>query len=122
LEASKEIYLKQNFEGKGAWAERLSRCTAQPALPLPLEFEALSHLPEAIAAPSEWHAGWLLEVSPSPLLVPAIGQLGQGPSVALPAPLMARLGAGPLYLRLGPALAEAPDARLYVSANAAASG
>jgi GT2 family glycosyltransferase len=31
MEASKEIYLKQHFEGKGAWAERLSRCTAQPA-------------------------------------------------------------------------------------------
>lgn len=122
MEASKEIYLKQHFAGKGAWAERLSRCTAQPARPQPLEYEALSHLPEAIAVPSEWHVGWLLEVSPSPLLVPAIGQLGQGPTVALPAQLLARLGAGPLYLRLGPALAQAPDARLYVSANASASG
>ena len=122
MEASKEIYLKQHFEGKGAWAERLSRCTAQPARRQPLQYEALSHLPEAIAVPSEWYAGWLLEVSPSPLLVPAIGQLGQGPSVALPAPLMARLGAGPLYLRLGPAFADAPDARLYVSENSAACG
>ena len=122
MEASKEIYLQQHFAGKGAWAERLSRCTAQPARPQPLEYEALSHLPEAIVVPSEWHAGWLLEVSPSPLLVPAIGQMGRGPTVALPAPLLARLGAGPLYLRLGPALAVAPDARLYVSTNAAASG
>ena len=119
MEESKSTFLKQHFEGRGDWERRLMYCTAQPARPHSLDYVPLPHLPMGLDVPSHWQSGWLLEVSPSPLLIPAIGQLGEGPSAPLPAPLMARLGTGPLYLRLGPALAEAPDATLYVIENAA---
>lgn len=107
MEVSKAIYLQKNFEGKGDWSQRLDRCTNQPGHALPLEQTKLNTLPAALDVPPPIRGNWLLEVSPSPLMVPAIGHLGHGNSVALPASLLSRLGNGPAYFRLGAAHVDA---------------
>lgn len=115
MEASRAIYLRKNFEGQGNWARRLERCNQRPGHALPLEQTALQNLPSVLKVPHALRDSWLLEVSPSPLMVPAIGRLGHGASLALPLSLLARLGKGPAYFRLGPALTDTPPAMQFVS-------
>ena len=101
MEKSKEIYLDKHFE-HGEWRNRLNACAdAQPALSNPLNAQRLEPGTLAMEVPARWQAQWLLEVSPSPLMVPAIGRWGCGPSAELPPHLMRRFGVGPVYVRLG---------------------
>lgn len=52
--------------------------------------------------PPAWQPAWLLEVSPSPLFVPALGLRGCGPLADLGASVWSNLAAGDYFARLGP--------------------
>lgn len=54
-----------------------------------------------LSVPFELHAGWLLEFSPAPSFVPAMGCFGLGARATLPRSLAARFQGQDCYLRLG---------------------
>lgn len=105
MEQSKAVFLAKHFTQRNHWQTRLAlRVGPQPALDNPLNAQSLATSTTSLEVPAAWQGRWLLEVSPSPLLIPAIGHLGSGPTAPLPMQLLHRLGAGPTYLRLGPAM------------------
>ena len=105
MEQSKAVFLAKHFTRRNHWQTRLSlRVGQQPALSNPLDAQSMPFTATCLSVPTAWQERWLLEVSPSPLLIPAIGHLGSGPTAQLPMHLIDRLGAGPIYLRLGPAM------------------
>lgn len=122
METSKHIYLQRHFDGRGAWARRLALCVQQPAGTQPLAGTTLTKRPEALAVPRAWQDNWLLEVSPSPMLIPSIGRPGRGPECPLPRALLARLGTGPIYLRLGATRPDALAPLVFVSPGVEAAG
>lgn len=99
MERAKHQYIERHFEGKGQWAERLQRAKSLTALDVPL-VEARLQANMTWPVPDEMQRGWVLEVSPSPLLVPAIAHVGQGPLARLPAALRLRMGPGPVFGRV----------------------
>lgn len=102
MEKSKQIYIDKHFAGRGAWQQRMTRCMQAPPLAAPLDCQEHDKSSPVLDVPLEWQDGWLLEISPSALLIPALGCLGRGPTAEIPAHLMERLGGGPVYARIGP--------------------
>lgn len=102
MEKSKQIYIDKHFAGRGAWQQRTARCMEAAPLAAPLECQEHEKRNPVMEVPAAWQNGWLLEMSPSALLIPAVGCLGSGPQAAIPAHLMERLGTGPVYVRIGP--------------------
>lgn len=105
MEKSKRIYIDKHFMGRGTWQQRLERCTSEMPLAEPLSVQFHDSARMALEIPAPWQACWLLEISPSPLLIPALGCLGSGPTAEIPPHLMERLGSGTLYARIGPGAA-----------------
>ena len=104
MEQSTAVFLAKHFTQRNHWQTRLAlRVGQQLAINNPLDAQKMASTTE-LSVPAAWHGRWLLELSPSPLLIPSIGHLGSGPTAPLPMHLMHRLGAGPIYLRLGPAV------------------
>lgn len=66
-----------------------------------------------LTVPEAWQADWLLEFSPSPLLVPAMGHFGQGAEAKLPLALARRFSDMPAFIRLGPGDTCTLDAAQY---------
>jgi len=102
MEKSKQIYIDKHFAGRGAWQQRMARCMQAAPLAAPLGCEQHDRNRPVLDVPAAWHDAWLLELSPSALLIPAVGCLGSGPQAEIPRHLVERLGAGPLYARIGP--------------------
>lgn len=102
MEKSKQIYLDKHFSGRGAWQQRTARCLQAAPLAAPLECGERDKSRPVLDVPAPWQGGWLLELSPSALLIPAIGCLGSGPQAEIPPHLIERLGTGPLHARIGP--------------------
>ena len=107
MEKSKQIYLKKHFTGRGTWQQRLERCASKTPLAEPLDIQLRDYATTTLTLeiPPPWQASWLLEISPSPLLIPAVGCLGRGITAQVPLHLMERLGLGCLYARIGPGAA-----------------
>jgi hypothetical protein len=61
--------------------------------------------------PEAWALGWLLEASPSPLLIPSAGHMGKGSKAFVSEALLSKMSFAPevgdklnaVYIRLGPA-------------------
>lgn len=103
MEESKKIYLDKHFRDSAQWESRMNaRIATRPAFGNPLNAVPLESGTPGLEVPISLQSQWLLEVSPSPLLIPAIGHIGKGPRARLPSDLMQRLGSGPIYVRLGP--------------------
>jgi len=102
MEKSKQIFIDKHFAGRGAWQQRIARCMQTAPLAAPLGCQEHDKRNPVLEVPAAWQNGWLLEMSPSALLIPAVGYLGSGSQAAIPPHLIERLGAGPLYARLGP--------------------
>lgn len=102
MEKSKQIYIDKHFAGRGAWQQRMARGMQRPPLAAPLAWQEHDKACPVLDVPAAWQGGWLLELSPSALLIPAVGWLGSGPQAEIPPHLIARLGTGPLYARIGP--------------------
>jgi GT2 family glycosyltransferase len=117
MEASKAHYFERHFNGRGQWQRRLAALTAQSkgALDNPLGASdvALTGEDWSVKVPQAWADAWLLEASPSPLLIPSVGQLGSGQTATVTKELLSRMSFAPegsqqrtaVYVRLGPAKA-----------------
>ncbi|MDE2260345.1 MAG: glycosyltransferase [Betaproteobacteria bacterium] len=94
-------YEKKHFQPNGLarWLRKLFP-ESRPAAPFPLLKPCYGTVTFFI--PPAWTHQWLLEVSPNPDFVPAIGQIGRGGQTALPAPLRERFSGGVYYARLTP--------------------
>lgn len=112
MEASQGIYLEKHFHSQSLWQARRARLAARrPVLENPLNAQILESGQRFLDVPRPWQSRWLLELSPSPLMIPAIGHLGSGPLARLPLELLKRFRDCPAYLRIGP-VEKARDGRL----------
>ena len=103
MEKSRGLYFSKNFAGRGQWENRLKQASLQGGLDNPLNADVLKRGAPAIAVPEQWQEAWVLEASPSPLLIPALGQIGSGATANIDWHLMRRMGEhGRIHLRLGP--------------------
>jgi len=96
-------YAAKHFSTRG-WRlfERSLRRLPVPA-PAPADPVILRDAGQAIeiVVPEALWTGWVLEYSPAPSFVPAIGHFGTGPVARLPAMLAARFSGRDFFLRLG---------------------
>lgn len=101
MEQSKQHYLATHFRGRGAWERRLQTLQARQLPDDGFAFEVLPLSLEHLPVPTAWQDGWVLELSPSPLLIPPVARLGRGPVAWVSLQdLSRRLGGHRLYLRL----------------------
>lgn len=101
------VYFGKHYPPPDRWQQRAARLAAQPwAQPLLGPASTLTAAAEAWSP--EWTTGWLCELSPSPLMIPATGCFGHGPlpGAALAArhlhEIQSRFPGAPLYGRIGP--------------------
>lgn len=103
MEASQVIYLEKHFHSQRLWQARRTRLAARrPPLENPLNAQVLESGQRFLDVPRPWQSRWLLELSPSPLMIPTIGHLGSGPIARLPLELLKRFRDCPAYVRIGP--------------------
>lgn len=113
MEKSKHAYIHKHFSGCGTWEQRIERCTKHPPLQAPIQFQKGSKFHPWIQIPEQWQASWLLEISPSPLLIPSIGFISSGPQAHIPDILIQRLGGEDFYVRVGPARQTTEALRVF---------
>lgn len=105
-ESARRYFDKYRASG-GVWDLKTASCLAQPVLSAPLgTVQALSA--NGMAVPTAWQSGWLLELSLSPLLSPAIGHQGQGAWANVAADLLGHFEGATVIGRLGPMDADFP--------------
>lgn len=117
MEKSKEIYMARHFYGQGQWEKRMQRSLQRPPQANPLGNAERSKHPNVLDVPAEWQKKWLLEISPSALMIPSLGHIGSGPRAEIADHLLARLGNGPAYARIGPIDSAAQDVPLVLRLN-----
>lgn len=111
------VYFSKYGGGANPWRDKasrlLNRMVLHPLLGDPKVFPR-----SGLVVPTSWELGWLLELSPSPLISPAIGLLGDGATVAFPGEVLANFEGAPVYARLGPAVpSRATDNCWYFEFN-----
>lgn len=105
------IYRAKHLKGRLSTriAEFIERHAA-PGLPTPPELQPIAGEAIHIPVPTALQSAWLLEVSPAPDLVPAMGCIGQGLHAEIPAKCWQRFTGGRYFIRLGSAtLHNAPQ-------------
>jgi hypothetical protein len=101
MRAGQHQYFQKHFPDS-----RLSRWSAwlrkrKPFLSLPASRDlGLCRSSPVFPPPSGPHAEWLLELSPQPLLIPAMYYFGNNNSYQIPEELWNRLGAGQYWARI----------------------
>ncbi|MGX2039212.1 GNAT family N-acetyltransferase [Methylocaldum sp. MU1018] len=100
---SRRYYFYKHF-ARSPWPglrRRLER--RRPAWRLP-DCESLGEVadPVEFTVPREWRAGWVLEISPHPLFVPAAYRSGEGSTCRIPPEVWTLLGKGDYWARLQP--------------------
>lgn len=92
------IYFNKHYPNDQGWLHK-SRTMNTPLLP----HTARPWQPgrAALPVPPEWQTGWVLELSPSPLIQPAIGMVGTGKQASVTAEVLACFEGAPVYGRLG---------------------
>lgn len=97
MAAAAPLYFSRNFPGS-RWLEKAAALTTLP--PSWPEFVPVSD--RRFQVPAELEKGWVLELSPSPLLFPAVAHFGQGPELEVDASVLAAFGNSGVFARLGP--------------------
>ena len=91
-----QIYFHKHYP-HDRWLHKAHQTTiSTPVLPLAWQPGQAS-----LAVPSHWQAGWVLELSPSPLLQPAIGMAGTGAWANVATQVLSCFEGAPAYARLG---------------------
>ena len=94
------VYFDKHQGATNRWQEKSARMAPLPSLrPLLEEYRVFPC--EGLVVPKEWESGWLLELSPSPLLSPSIGRLGAGSRVDFPHEALASFEGAIVFGRLG---------------------
>lgn len=98
MHAGGRVYFGKHYaRGPGlAWLERADAVAVTP----PGMFPGCVLETPWVDVPPAWQAGWLLELSPSPLLQPAIGLIAAGSKARIPAAVSESFCTSPLYGRL----------------------
>lgn len=106
---AKNLQSRQRFMHKhypGHWAQRFAaRLEGTRRAPVwRPRVHALGALqqPPAVPVPQVWQDQWLLELSPSPYLLPAAGLFGSGANAAVPASTWSAMVPGTYFARVGP--------------------
>lgn len=100
--ASHQYYFKKHFSGSLLLLLRsmLEKSRLKPRLPFA---ESLGNCTVAptLSVPEHIHDEWVLELSPQPLLIPALYYFGNGKYARIPDELWHRLGSGHYWARIG---------------------
>lgn len=108
------IYFDKHGGATSYWWQKAIAVAKQPVL-TPL-LGAAQLFPECgLDIPPAWQDGWVLELSPSPLISPSIGLLGAGAKVGFPDETLAHFEGDPVFGRLGPTFSPTPadNCRLF---------
>lgn len=115
-----QLFFDKYGAGKQRWVEKARVAQMRPILS-PLLRETSPFPISGMVVPGAWENGWLLELSPSPLLSPAIGRLGAGCLVEYPKEVLPNFAGTAVYGRLGPiSIDSAPDDYVYFEFSAGA--
>jgi len=99
---SSQIYFNKHF--KGSWLLSLRESLKRLSLPVrstKADYLGSCSVPPIFPICPSLQKGWLLELSPNPLLVPAIHHFGEGVECVIPEALWQRLGEGRYWVRIG---------------------
>lgn len=110
MEEGSRVFFDKYYPDDRGWLYR-SR-TMGPVPDLPGRFRFCLAPSSAVPVPSEWHAGWLLELSPSPLLQPSIGMFGSGEAAEVSRKTLSCFEGASVYGRLGGLSTKIPDCKL----------
>lgn len=102
------LYFQKHYP-HDRWLRKAQHITATTP-PLPLSWQPGQ---TCLAVPEDWHTGWVLELSISPLLQPAIGMAGTGAWANVPAQILAGAEGAPAYARLGGLHTPASDCQRF---------
>ncbi len=100
---SAEIYYAMHGGNRNPWLKKLAAVVTTPALS-PLLSAGQPFPTEGYVIDAAWGNKWLFELSLSPLLSPAIGLLGAGPTVPAPNQVLSHFEGARVYGRLSPAV------------------
>ena len=104
------VFFEKYYPDDRGWLYRSRSMGPLPEFPGGFQFSPAPS--PAVPVASEWQAGWLLELSPSPLLQPAIGMLGSGDVAQVPQATLSCFEGAPVYGRLGGLPAKISDCQL----------
>lgn len=95
------VYFDKHWGAANRWREKSARLAPRPVL-RPLLEDCRVFPSDGLVVPKEWESGWLLELSPNPLMSPSLGRLGAGSLVGFPHEALANFEDAPVFGRLGP--------------------
>ncbi|MFA6499005.1 MAG: glycosyltransferase family 2 protein [Desulfurivibrionaceae bacterium] len=100
--ASHRYYFNKHFPRSRflGWRTRLEQSRTPVRLPESHDL-GLCQSPPVFSVPAGLQSGWLMEVSPHPLFIPALYCFGQGCEARIPETLWQRLGPGRYGARIG---------------------
>lgn len=104
------VYFDKYYPDDRGWLYRSRSMGPLPKFPGGFQFSPAPS--PAVPVASEWQAGWLLELSPSPLLQPAIGMLGSGDVAQVSQATLSCFEGASVYGRLGGLSAKISDCQL----------
>lgn len=111
------MYFHKHWGATNRWREKAALLAQRPGL-LQLLGACRAFPSAGLVVPNDWESGWLLELSPSPLLSPSIGHLGAGLLVDFPHEALANFEGSPVFGRLGPTASSlAQDNSWYFEFN-----
>ncbi|GAB3357233.1 MULTISPECIES: glycosyltransferase [Giesbergeria] len=92
------IYFDKHYPNDERWLHKSRAMGSQPLLHT---VQAWQPGRPTLPVPSDWHTGWVLELSPSPQLQPAIGMVGSGACATVSPQILSCFEGAPVYGRLG---------------------
>lgn len=110
MEEGSRVFFDKYYPDDQDWLYRSRTMGPLPDLPGGLRFSLA--LSSVVPIPPEWHAGWLLELSPSPLLQPSIGMFGAGDAAQVSRKTLSCFEGASVYGRLGGVSTKIPDCQL----------
>lgn len=105
-----EIYFNKHYSNDQGWLHK-SRTMSTP--PLPHAARPWQPGRATLSVPTDWENGWMLELSPSPLIQPAIGLIGTGPQANIAAEVLSCFEGAAVYGRLGGIAAPVGACQLF---------
>lgn len=113
------LYFDKHAGSTNPWRQKAIAAMKQPLL-VPLLKSPHLFPPIGLDIPLAWQGGWVLELSPSPLISPSVGLLEAGSKVAFPREMLAHFEGEPVFGRLGPTTSSpAADNCWYFEFNSA---
>ena len=105
-----EIYFNKHYPNDQRWLHK-ARTMSTP--PLPHAARPWQTGRSTLAVPAQWQTRWVLELSPSPLIQPALGMVGSGPQADIAAEALSCFEGAAVYGRLGGIAAPVGACQLF---------